>query len=440
MAEKVNKQLDLQQIALLRFVLETLSSAPGTPVNGRSYYDSTALRTKVYENGGWANGSQTGSELLANKGAASGYASLDSGTKVPIAQVPTGQTGSTVPLGNDARFSDTRTPTAGSVVLASLAASMIDQAAGTASARTLAYTATTAMPGNARLDQIAVPTSSVSMNGQRLTSLPAPGAGSDPATKTYVDDAIQGFKGVKDPARVAVLTNVNLASPGSALDGITMNAGERFLAPAQTTTTERGLYIWNGAASAATRSPDADATGEIQDGTTVAIAEGTSAGSIFIQRATPAGAPGAWSQDWAVYSSGGVTYTGSNGILLTGSNFTAVKDTTDATNPIAIGANGIKVNTIPIDHGGTGQVTAALALAALGGAKAYTGLMGAITAGGNTTVTHNLNTLDTIESFRVVATGAKETFQVVDATVNTLTVTSEVAINANDYRVTVVGF
>jgi hypothetical protein len=50
-------------------------------------------------------------EATANKGAASGYASLDGSTKVPIAQIPTGTTGTTVPFGNDARFSDARTPT-----------------------------------------------------------------------------------------------------------------------------------------------------------------------------------------------------------------------------------------------------------------------------------------------------------------------------------------
>ncbi len=39
-------------------------------------------------------------EATANKGVASGYASLDGSTKVPIAQVPTGSSGSTVALGN----------------------------------------------------------------------------------------------------------------------------------------------------------------------------------------------------------------------------------------------------------------------------------------------------------------------------------------------------
>ena len=42
----------------------------------------------------------TGAEQTANKGAASGYASLDGSTKVPIAQVPTGTSGTTVALGN----------------------------------------------------------------------------------------------------------------------------------------------------------------------------------------------------------------------------------------------------------------------------------------------------------------------------------------------------
>src|SRR5688572_16751332 len=42
----------------------------------------------------------TGAEQTTNKGAANGYASLDSSTKVPIAQVPTGTTGTTVALGN----------------------------------------------------------------------------------------------------------------------------------------------------------------------------------------------------------------------------------------------------------------------------------------------------------------------------------------------------
>jgi len=41
-----------------------------------------------------------GAEQTSNKGAANGYASLDGTTKVPIAQIPTGSTSSTVSFGN----------------------------------------------------------------------------------------------------------------------------------------------------------------------------------------------------------------------------------------------------------------------------------------------------------------------------------------------------
>jgi hypothetical protein len=48
----------------------------------------------------------------SQKAAASGVASLDGSTKVPIAQLPTGATSSTVTIGNDSRLSDARTPLA----------------------------------------------------------------------------------------------------------------------------------------------------------------------------------------------------------------------------------------------------------------------------------------------------------------------------------------
>jgi hypothetical protein len=50
-------------------------------------------------------------QLESEKAAASGYASLDASTKVPIAQVPTGTTGTTVALGNHTHsYSATHTP------------------------------------------------------------------------------------------------------------------------------------------------------------------------------------------------------------------------------------------------------------------------------------------------------------------------------------------
>jgi hypothetical protein len=99
------------------------------------------------------------------KGAASGYASLDGSTKVPIAQLPTGTSSTTVTIGNDSRLSDSRTPTgsatgslsgtypnptiaAGAVGASAIASALIDPAAATAGLRTLGTTSVQAAAGN----------------------------------------------------------------------------------------------------------------------------------------------------------------------------------------------------------------------------------------------------------------------------------------------------
>jgi hypothetical protein len=52
-----------------------------------------------------------GAEQAANKGATNGYAPLDNSQLVPIVNLPTGSSSTTVTIGDDARLSDARTPT-----------------------------------------------------------------------------------------------------------------------------------------------------------------------------------------------------------------------------------------------------------------------------------------------------------------------------------------
>ena len=78
----------------------------------------------------------------------------------------------------------------------------------------------------------------------------------------------------KDSARVASTANINLAAPGATIDSIAMVTGDRFLAKDQTTVNQNGIYIWNGAAVAATRAPDADTFDELE-AATIQIEEGT---------------------------------------------------------------------------------------------------------------------------------------------------------------------
>lgn len=59
-------------------------------------------------------------------------------------------------------------------------------------------------------------------------------------------------------------TNITVASPGSSIGGGTPVGGERVLLAGQTTATENGVYIFNGAASAMTRATDMNATNALR--------------------------------------------------------------------------------------------------------------------------------------------------------------------------------
>lgn len=80
--------------------------------------------------------------------------------------------------------------------------------------------------------------------------------------------------GKRAQVRVAATGNLNLASPGGSIDAVSMVIGDWFLAPAQTTEAQNGIYIWNGAAVAATRAPDF-ATYNSYAGALVAVVAGT---------------------------------------------------------------------------------------------------------------------------------------------------------------------
>jgi len=79
----------------------------------------------------------------------------------------------------------------------------------------------------------------------------------------------------KAPVRVASVANITISAPGTTIDGITMSTDDRVLLKDQTTASENGIYVWNGAAVAMTRSTDADENAEVVANIVATVEEGT---------------------------------------------------------------------------------------------------------------------------------------------------------------------
>lgn len=288
-----------------------------------------------------------------------------------------------------------------------------------------------------RLDEFAAPTAAVSLNGQRAVNGADPTAPTDLVTKQYADNLRAGIAGVKDPVRVVASTNVNLAALPATISGVTLANGDSFLATAQTTGTQNGIYTYSSSGGAATRRQDADAIGEVLDGTMVAVAEGTDAGAQYIQTAVASGAPGSWTQTWTKFSTGGQTYTADGqGIELSGTTFSL--ELADAT--LAKSSSGLTVGLVSVAKGGTGATTAAGARTALGTVGKYAANVPAITGGTPLNITHGLNTLDIKEpTLREISTGELVGGKFVVVDVNTVSLTLAASYAANTFSVTVIG-
>ena len=93
-------------------------------------------------------------------------------------------------------------------------------------------------------------------------------------TKEYVDAVKVGLD-FKDSVRVATTANVTIGGPGATIDGVSLSSGDRVLVKNQSTASQNGIYVWNGAASTMTRATDADSSTEVTAGMFVFVEEGT---------------------------------------------------------------------------------------------------------------------------------------------------------------------
>ncbi|WP_430897600.1 MULTISPECIES: hypothetical protein [unclassified Paraflavitalea] len=141
----------------------------------------------------------------------------------------------------------------------------------------------------------------------KIASLPSTPSGPNaPASKLYVDNSIQQSINNLDwkaSVRTASGTNINIASPGTTIGGVTMNNGDRVLLYGQTTGSQNGFYVFNGSAAAMTRSTDADGASEVTPMAACLVEEGTDNGKLFRLTTTGAITLGTTSLTFAAFAS-----------------------------------------------------------------------------------------------------------------------------------------
>jgi hypothetical protein len=215
----------------------------------------------------------------------------------------------------------------------------------------------------------------------------------------------------RNVAAVQTTNMASLSAPGATIDGVTPSSGvSRILLTGQSTGSQNGVWIWNGASSAMTRPTD--------------YASADVAQAAFD------------TEVWA--DSGGTTYAGTGWrITTTGAITIDTTATVWAQVAVNVAANGV-TGALPVANGGTGATSAAAGLAALGGTTKYAANMGNASAT-SFVLTHSLGTLDVVMNVIEVATGNAVNCGMQATSTNTATFTFSVAPTSNQFRAVIIG-
>lgn len=306
-----------------------------------------------------------------------------------------------------------------------------------------------------RLDQMAAPTAAVSANNQKITNLATPTLDSDAATKAYADSVAQGLD-AKESVRLATTANMGLIGAGGAIDGVTVNVGDRVLVKNQTNASQNGIWIAN--AGSWNRALDADTSDKVTSGMFTFVEEGTvNADSGWVLSTPDPVTLGTTALTFVQFSGAG-QITAGNGLTKTGNTL----DVGGTANRITVGATAVDIaatyagqasittlgtittgtweaTDVGVAHGGTGASTAAAARANLGATTKFAQNIGnGVDAG--LTVTHNLNTRDVVVRVYETASPWREVFPGIQlSSVNTAALSFGAPVGVDQYRVVVVG-
>jgi len=427
-----------------------LGTAPSSPVTGQLYYNTADNTLYWWDGTTWVSarggasatppattttqgtiqlagdltGTATSPQIAAGVVVDADIAAANKDGVAGTPSMRTLGTGATqAAAGNDARFTDARTPIlhAGTHQPGGSDPMAVDALVGTGSLRTLGVGAQQAMPGNRTLDAITIPAADVNLNGKKITSLADPISATDGANKQYVDATTQGLD-AKASVKAASTANLTLSGTQT-VDGIALVATDRVLVKDQSTPATNGIYVV--AAGAWTRATDMDAWGEVP-AAYVWVEQGTAqADTGWICTSDQGGTLNTTAITWTQFSGAGQITAGA-GLTKTG-------------NSLDVGAgSGITVaaDTVGITTGG---VTDAML------ATAKSGYYSTATHGAGTTITitqatHLLRaSRGLIVQCQVEATGAVILPDIAVAATGDVTITFGVSQSANTIRTTIVG-
>lgn len=487
MSRKFLVSLDLSQNQLLNAQIQNLAVAPGTPVTGQIYYNTSTNSLLFYNGSGWipaggfnvgtlgarpaAGASNSGTFYYATDnfliyysngttwqqadafgvgqsttvaiagatadGTSTNFARADHAHSGPGFAAPTAQTAfgaasapgsaATVPRSDHTHG----TPSLSAVTPAPITTT------GAAGVGTVAATSDHAhafTPSNFALSAFGVPVATVSMNNQVLTGLAAPVSATDAVNKAYADAIASGLnpKNSVLAATTPAGGNITLSAPQT-IDGIALVAGNRVLVKNQTTAAQNGIYVV--AAGAWARSADQQVP--------------TQGDFTFIETGTANAAQG-WilgtsATLWTQFSAAG-EYVAGSGIAISGTSI-AFNPLTAGGLQIAAGGASILLPT----NSGLGLSAAGIAVGAGTGIAVVGGLVSVssttpqkfsqtlATSATSYTITHSLNTLDVHVQVYTIADGSEVEVDNLRATVNSVTLNFGTAPSASAYRVVIIG-